>query len=109
MPSCLSPTRSISRISADAGFRFGPQALNPGFGDLEYRRQSARIDVELFNRSGDCRSITENLPSRSANGSLKLRRSYAPPALVILYRSPDQSARDVVAIMARAFYRALHI
>src|SRR5208337_1916259 len=90
-------------------FRFGPQALNPGFGDLENRRQSARIDAELLNRSSDRRSITENLPNRSANCSLKLRCSYAPPALVIVYRPPDQSARDVVAIMAGAFYRTLHI
>ena len=45
-----------------------------------------RIYVELLDRSGDCRSITENLLSRGANGSFKLRCRYAPPAPVILYR-----------------------
>ncbi len=64
-----------------------------------------RIYVELPDRSGDCRSITENLLSRGANGSFKLRCRYAPPAPLILYRPSDL----VTAICCRNFQQTCGI
>jgi hypothetical protein len=57
--------------------------LNPGFGDLEYRRQSARTDVELLNRSRDRLSLLKILSEQKLERQRKPRAtSRDEPALV---------------------------
>ena len=87
----------------------GPQTFDPRLSKLEGWLQPTRVCARLFKRERDRRPVSEDLTSRSRDGLLDFWRGY-PPCLFCVFRlASDQSSRNVVALAALAFCRALYV